>query len=407
MNLKEKAKKALDKKAAYGPDLKLPDSISDRKEQPLESLENLDRRVKEVSLLSGMITDENKRSGSFYQKGDSVIYEKVQEAYGGQVEIMKMEDALETHPWLWEYWWQMVPVDMDKYTAQVELLGRGGYFIRILPSAKVDKPIQSCLLLDESGSSQRVHNLIVAEEGSQAQIITGCTISPDVKEGFHLGVSEFYVKKGAELFFTMVHNWAEDFHVRPRTGVLVEENGSFVNNYLLLNPVRTIQSYPRAVLNGHGAYARFNTIIYGQHHSVLDLGALIELNDKETRGESVSRALGTDSSNIMMRGRLKARDNSARAHLECQGMLLSGEAIMDAVPELSVEGAPKADLTHEAAVGPVDEEAVEYLMSRGFTRDEATSAILQGFMKVGIEGLPEVLEKMLEKTLKEMSEEVV
>lgn len=407
MILKEKAKKALHKKATYGSDLELSASVSDQKEQPLESLDNLDKRIKEVSLLSGMITDETKRSGSFYQKGDSVIYEKVQEAYSGKVEIMKIEDALQEHSWLHEHWWQMVPVDMDKYTAQVELLGRGGYFIRILPGAKVDKPIQSCLLLDESGSSQRVHNIIVAEEGSQAQIITGCTVSPDVKNGFHLGVSEFYIKKGAELTFTMVHNWAEDFHVRPRTGILVEEDGSFINNYLLLQPVRSIQSYPRAVLAGKRSKVRFNTIVYGQGQSELDLGSLIELKGSGTTGDSISRALGTEQSNIIMRGRLKAYNNKARAHLECRGMLLSTEAVMDAIPELSVVGAPEADLTHEAAVGPVDEEAVEYLMSRGLKQDEAVSAILQGFMHTGIKGLPEILEETLSKIFSNMSEKVI
>lgn len=407
MNLEKKAREAINKKAAYGTDLQIPQTISEKREDPIESLENLDRRIREASLLSGLVTDESTRAGSFYQKGDSVIYEKVQEAYGGQVEIMKIEDALKNHSWLQEYWWQMVPVDMDKYTAQVELLGRGGYFIRILAGARIKEPIQSCLLLDESGSSQRVHNIIIAEEGSSAEVITGCTLSPDVDEGFHLGVSEFYIKKDAELSFTMVHNWAENFHVRPRTGIRVEEGGSFINNYLLLKPVRSIQSYPRAVLGGDRARARFNSIVYAQDSSEIDLGSLVELNGRETRGEAISRALGTEQSSVKMRGRLKARDNAVRAHLECMGMLLSAEAFMDAIPELSVEGAPRADLTHEAAVGPVDEEAVEYLMTRGFKKDEAVSAILQGFMQVGIKGLPSILEEMLEETLAEMTKKAL
>ncbi len=401
--LAEKARRALDKKAAYGSDLQLPPVEPHGEELTVESLDSLDKRLKEASLLSGFKTDEADRSGSFFQKDDTVIYQKVQEAYRGQVEIMSIEAALAKYPWLKEYYWCNVPVDMDKYTALVELTGNGGYFIRILPGARVEQPIQSCLLLDESGGSQRVHNIIVAEEGSCAQIITGCTITPGVKEGYHLGVSEFYVKKGAHLTFTMVHNWAENFHVRPRTGIVVEEDGTFINNYILLKPVRSIQSYPRAELRGDRARARFNTIVYGQHESEIDLGSWIELNGRGTRGESLSRALGTDRARVMMRGRLTARSNDARGHLECRGMLFSREAQMNAVPELWVEGAPQADLTHEAAVGPVSEEAVEYLMSRGLSRDDAVSAIIQGFMQAGIQGLPPVLNKMLAEALAAMS----
>ncbi len=404
---KQRAEKAMDKKGAYGSDLELGSEISQREEEPLESLKSLDRRLKEASLLAGLSTAEKERSGTFFQKGDSAIYSKVQSIYEGQVEIMKIEDALLEYPWLWEYWWSMVPVDMDKYTAAVELWGKGGYFMRILPGARVEHPIQSCLLLDEAGASQRVHNIIIAEEDSRAEIITGCTVSPEIKEGSHLGVSEFFVKKGAHLTFTMVHNWAEEFDVRPRTGIKVEEDGTFVNNYLLLQPVRSIQSYPRCVLEGDRSRARFNTIVYGQESSELDMGSVIELNGAMTRGESISRALSADRSQVMMRGRLKARSNDAHAHLECRGMLLSSTSEMNAVPELWVDGAPQADLTHEAAVGPVSEEVVEYLMSRGFSKDEAVSAVVQGFMQVGIQGLPEVLENLLRQTLASMSEEVV
>lgn len=394
-----RAREAEGKPAAFGRDLELKAAAEGEEKAPLKSLQDLERRTREASLLAGVTADEKGRSGSFYQQGDSVLYQQVQNAYQGQVEIMSIERALDTYDWLWDYWWSLVPVDMDKYTAHVELYGQGGYFIRIREGAQVDLPIQSCLLLDESGASQRVHNIIIAEKGSRAQIITGCTLAPEVSTGLHLGVSEFFIREDAHLTFTMVHNWAEEFHVRPRTGVTVGSNAAFINNYLLLKPVRSIQSNPRTILEGDGARTRFNAIISGQKDSEMDLGSVIELNGAHTRAESISRALGADDSRIMMRGRLQARDNTARAHLECKGMLLSEQAQMNAVPELWVEGAPQAHLSHEAAVGPISAEAVEYLMSRGIPEETAVAAIIHGFMKLGIEGLPEVLEGLMEKTL--------
>ena len=43
-------------------------------------------------------------------------------------------------------------------------------------------------------------------------------------------------------------------------------------------------------------------------------------------------------------------------------------------------------MSHEAAVGRISEEELEYLMSRGLNSEEATSVIVRGFLDVEIKG---------------------
>ncbi|RJS72782.1 MAG: hypothetical protein CW694_01975, partial [Candidatus Syntrophoarchaeum sp. WYZ-LMO15] len=83
---------------------------------------------------------------------------------------------------------------------------------------------------------QNVHNIIIAEENSELHIITGCTVSHRVNSALHLGISEFYVKPGAKITFTMVHNWAGGVDVRPRSAVLVEDEavGMIIRGFLSL-----------------------------------------------------------------------------------------------------------------------------------------------------------------------------
>ena len=50
-------------------------------------------------------------------------------------------------------------------------------------------------------------------------------------------------------------------------------------------------------------------------------------------------------------------------------------------------------MSHEAAVGRISEEELEYLMSRGLTSEQATSVIVRGFLDVEIKGLPEDLKQ--------------
>ncbi|MBC7320279.1 SufD family Fe-S cluster assembly protein [bacterium] len=403
--LKRLAESAKDKKALYGEDIDLSVFEEPEEKESVDEISKLPPEIQNIAVSSGIDITEKDRAGSFVQLDHSVIYQKIQSAYKGQLEIMSTTDALEKYPELEEYWWKAVRVDQDKYTAYAELHPVHGYFIRVFPGQKVDRAIQACLLLQENAKMQNVHNIVIIEEGASAQLITGCSIAPKVKEGIHIGISEFYVKRGAKLVFTMIHNWAEGFHVRPRTGIIVEDNGVYINNYVLLKPVKSIQSFPTAILEGENSKAVFNSLIYGLKDSVIDIGSRIILRGKNSAGEAISRAIVADRSKIYARGTLIAQNDDSRAHLDCRGILFSDEGMMYAIPELVADKSPKSILSHEAAIGPIAEEEIEYLMTRGLSKEEAVSLITQGFMDVKILGLPKHLEdyirRMIELTQKE------
>jgi Fe-S cluster assembly scaffold protein SufB len=156
---------------------------------------------------------------------------------------MPIQKALKLYDWIGDYYWKLVAVDADKYTASAELTLHDGYFIRALPGSKSIYPIQACLYLDKPGIQQNVHNIIIAEEGSELHIITGCTTAAHLRRGLHVGISEFFIKKNAKLSFTMIHNWAEDMHVRPRSACLIDKDGVFISNYIILRPVKTLQMH--------------------------------------------------------------------------------------------------------------------------------------------------------------------
>jgi Fe-S cluster assembly scaffold protein SufB len=82
------------------------------------------------------------------------------------------------------------------------------------------------------------------------------------------------------------------------------------------------------------------------------------------------------------------------------------KGVIHAIPELKGDLAG-IDLSHEAAVGKIAEEEVEYLMARGLTREEATAAIVRGFLRVDIEGLPPMLGEELKRAVEASEKEVM
>jgi len=403
------AEAAIDKPAALGPDVDIERFKTVSERDKIDSLASLERQVKETVLMSGFDSDESERSASYFQMDRTPIYERVQNAFDNAIEIMSTEDALKRWPeeMLEKYWWRAVMPDKDKYTALVALHQTEGYFIRVKAGHKVEKPIQACLFVSESNVSQNVHNIIIVEDGAEANVITGCNIHTDVKEGLHAGISEFYVGKGAKLTFTMVHNWAEDFSVRPRTGIVVEEDGVYINNYVLLKPVKSIQAFPVAKLVGDRSTAVFNSIVYGLKDSLIDLGSETQLIGKDTRSEAVARTVSLDRSTVYSRGRLIGKNNECKAHLDCRGIVQSAESTQWAIPDLASEGAPGAELSHEAAISPIAAEEIYYLMSRGLPKDEAISMITRGFVNIEIPGLPEPLRRQIDKAIEDTSKEAM
>jgi len=402
--LKEKAKKAKDKKGAIGPDINLDQF--DQAPVPHsylaeEDLCDLPQEEQERLIMSGLDVTEKERGGTYFQKDTSVIHcHSRQEG----IEVIPIKKALEQYDWVKEYYWKLLAVDTDKYTAAAELALHDGYVIRALPGSKSIYPIQACLYLDKDGLQQNVHNLIIAEEDSELHIITGCATSPHLKRGAHVGISEFFVKKNAKLSFTMIHNWAEDMVVRPRSVAQVEEGGLFINNYICMKPVRSLQMYPTTHLVGRDAVARFYSIIVGSPGSEYDLGGRIFLKHPGNRAEIVARAI-SNGGKIIARGHLIGEVPGIKAHLECRGLILNG-GLIHAIPEL--EGlADGVEMSHEAAVGKIAQEEITYLMSRGLTEDEATSTIVRGFLSVDIPGLPPQLKAEIDKAIEESDKDVM
>jgi Fe-S cluster assembly scaffold protein SufB len=401
---KDKAKAAASKAAALGEDIDLSNYVSSDEEHPYQAdPSQLPPEAKEQMLSAGIILDDaSQRSGTYIQMDNTPVHSSISQ---DGVEVMAVSQALEKYNWMADYWWQAVAVDADKYTANIELNQNDGYFIRALPGQKTAFPVQACLYLAKAKLVQNVHNIIIAEEDSELHIITGCTTSSREDPGLHLGVSEFYIKRGAKVTFTMIHSWNPETAVRPRTTAIIEENGLFMSNYLLTKPVHSLQMYPTARCMGENATVRYNSILVAGEGSSLDVGSRVLLNAKGARTEIISRAI-TTGGNIIARGYIEGNAPEIKGHLECRGLILGEKGMIHAIPELKGTLAG-IDLSHEAAVGKIAEEEVEYLMARGLTRDEATATIVRGFLHVDIEGLPPLLNDELKRAVEASEKEVM
>jgi len=308
--------------------------------------------------------------------------------------LIQVEDKV-----LEKYQWKLIKPDGDQavnkvYNSQPQL----GYFIRSKPNSKAVGSINTCYLISQPQLEQNVHNIIIGQKNSRLQILTGCTALDQMPVNIHNGVTEIYVEENAEVVFTMVHSWNKNSQVHPRTVVQVEKGGKFISNYLIFDPVKKLDTNPQVFLKGANSKAVLKSFVYSHSGVDIELGGEIYLEAPEARGEVQTHAVVAGGGKTLTRGRLVGRAEKVRAHLECSAIILSPDAKFRTVPELQAE-MDNLDLSHEASIGKISSEEIEYLQSRGISREEARQMVVRGFIDQSIGDLSPVLQNKVDRVI--------
>jgi Fe-S cluster assembly scaffold protein SufB len=356
--------------------------------------ENLKEEIAGLDRVGFDTKGETERSGSFLVADNETTESESKEE---NLVVMPLSFAVEVYDWVNELRFSLVDREKDEYTKEVasrkQLLGS---FTYVKEGAKIEAPFQSCFFLHGQGFRQVLHNIIVLEPNSELNIITGCATGNLVSVGSHIAVTEMFVRKAAHLTYTMIHDWGSKAVVYPRAAIDVEEGGIFTSNYIALTQVKEIQSNPVAYLSDN-ASAKFNSIIYGKDGSSFDMGAMGILKGENASCEIVSR-VASKNSKLILRAYIEGNGKNTRGHTECNGLLLDDRSSVTAIPELKASNID-TELSHEASIGKIAGEKLNYLMSRGLDEETARALLIRGFLEKGIEGLPESLKKKVDRLI--------
>jgi len=314
------------------------------------------------------------------------------------IEILPVAVALEKYAWLAELMHSLVPADKDDYVKEVagspHVLG---YFIRVRAGEKVPLPVYTCYMINSRNFTQCTHNIIIAEEGSELHLISGCTSSAHAVSGRHLGVTEYFIKEGATVTSTMIHSWGRDIEVFPRSAAHVGKDAKFVSNYVALSSVKRLEMDPLALIE-EGGLGEFYSVVYAPEGAAFDVGSTAILRGEGASTQIVSRAVSSGG-NVVTRGKIVGRKAGGRGTMACNGLLLDKKGMIHAIPELKGEN-PLLELSHEASVGMISREELAYLMASGIEEERAKSLIIEGFLDLRIPLLPDYLQRQINALVK-------
>ncbi|MEO0284724.1 MAG: SufD family Fe-S cluster assembly protein [candidate division WOR-3 bacterium] len=154
------------------------------------------------------------------------------------------------------------------------------------------------------------------------------------------------------------------------------------------NPYSKVDKY--IFVEGEGAKALVKDVFVGEKKNFLSLRNDLIFRKSYTSGEEYSRGILFDESTVCFYGLARVEENLKKinAFVEGDALLLSSSASFLPVPSLEILS---NDLrcTHSVNSGPLSEEKLFYMISRGLSREEAVRMYVESYLLSNLDGAEE------------------
>jgi len=237
----------------------------------------------------------------------------------------------------------------------------------------------------------KVYNLEV--NGQNSYLVKGfavhnCTAPTYSQYSLHAAIVEVYVKKAAKVRYTSVQNWSDNIINGPTKRSWVEERGrmEWVQGSL---GSKITMTYPSSILRGEYASTSNLNVALGVGPVWKDNGAKVVHAAPNTTSKVVAKSISGKGGMAVYRGQLRINPGAynSKASVQCDALILDDMSKSNTYPHNEILE-ESASFSHEASVGKISEDQVDYLMSRGIREEDARSLIVLGFLDDVLKEIP-------------------
>lgn len=274
----------------------------------------------------------------------------------GDVIVTTLADALVRYPWVQALVFDLITPEEDEvlrraFESQREPLGT---FTWVKDNAHVELPSQSFTIMTKPQERQFVHDITV-------------------------------IGKNATVRSIDVDRWGANMTVHSYDRTKIDENARVTSVSVAVSGLK------QSVNNSHtevaaGAAITDHTILFAPTGTRRDMTNTVSLTGPGAQAEQVARMV-SDGGVIVNRSTLEAAIAEVRGFLECDGLMLQDTGQIESIPALDAKVA-RAQLSHEASVGMIDDDKMDYLMATGLDEDRARDLIVQGFLNLDDQQVP-------------------
>ena len=350
---------------------------------PAENLDGVDEAILRAA---GQVGE---RAGLQIQHNSQVAVAHLDPELSAEgVVFADLDRAAEERPELVEpHLHTLVPTSRSKFTALHGAFRAAGTFLYVPDGVAVRMPIQTLTWLDADGAAIFPHTLIVVGEDAEVTFIDRYA-SPDLGRALSDAVVEIHAGPASRVRYVSIQEWGEGVtHLgvqRTRLSRDVDFRSVAVGFGASLARVES-----ESTLAEPGASSEMLGIFFADGTQHFDHRTEQDHEAPNCQSDLLYKGALRDESRAVYSGWVHVRPGAQKtdAMQTSRNIVLSDRAKADAIPNLEIE-ANDVRCGHAASVGPVDEETLFYLESRGIPRREAERLIVFGFFQEVLDRIP-------------------
>ncbi|MEM1386819.1 MAG: SufD family Fe-S cluster assembly protein [Pseudomonadota bacterium] len=303
------------------------------------------------------------------------------------VEVLPLADALRMYDFVQDLMFGLVSPDANDHVSLVaEHMDEPlGHFIWVKSGARVRLPVQTFTILETPQARQFTHDVTLIDAGAEVEMISGAAVPGSLHRGRHVSISETYLRPGARCSSVSIDHWGPEMEVfsygYTELGVGAQERSTAI----MMAPIARCASYSDSILH-EDANQSNQAIIFAAEGTERAVNTQIRLAGAGARCEDVARMVSAGG-RILNDALLIGDAGDTHGFLGCDGLKLKDSGEIRAIPAL-VAHAEASHLSHEASVGMIDSDKLNYLMAAGLDEDTARSLIVQGFLALDNAHIP-------------------
>ena len=386
-----------------------PQSMEEVDAEVVKTFEKLGIPLSEQKRLSGVAVD-----AVFDSVSVGTTHQKDLEKLG--IIFCPISEALHKCPELVsKYLGSVVPVTDNFFASLNAAVFTDGSFCYIPPGVRCPVELSTYFRINAKDTGQFERTLIIADKGSFVSYLEGCTAPVRDENQLHAAVVELIALDDAEIKYSTVQNWyAGDKDGKGGIYNFVTKRGKCEGHHSKISWTQVeagsaiTWKYPSCILKGDYSVGEFYSVALTNHCMKADTGTKMIHMGKHTRSTIISKGISSDRSHNSYRGLVKIMPSAtgARNFSQCDSMLVGNNCSANTFPDIQIKN-NTAIIEHEATTSKINAEQVFYLQSRGLTREESISLIINGFCKEVFKTLPlefsveavRLLEMKLEKSV--------
>jgi Fe-S cluster assembly protein SufD len=279
----------------------------------------------------------------------------------------------------------------DAFTVLHDAFLAGGAFVKVPRGVAVERPIVVLHWSEGDGLASFPHTLVAAEDGSEVTVFDryGST-DTGVDTTGHLvdSVVELVVGENAHVRYLSVQEHG------PRTWQVALQRAHLGRDSSLKSSVVALGgAYARlrseSLLAGSGAESDLTAVYFGDGDQMLDFRTLQDHDAPNTRSDLLFKGAVEDTAQSVYSGLIRIRADAQKsvAFQTNRNLVLTEGAEAKSVPNLEIE-ADDVKCSHASTVGPVDDDQLYYLATRGVPPEEAERLVVLGFFDDVFDRLP-------------------